>query len=106
MFSCIINDHEQYLFNSRDESISGQDIKIRFPVEKEYQYIKQKLSESNEFVVDVTSPEGGRYREFFKPLVMDDIVWWSYTGVQLRDLQKDVRSLLIEIGRASCRERV
>lgn len=93
MFSCIINDHEQYLFNSRDESISGQDIKIRFPVEKEYQYIKQKLSESNEFVVDVTSPEGGRYREFFKPLVMDDIVWWSYTGVQLRDLQKDVRSL-------------
>ena len=93
MFSCIINDHEQYLYNSRDENISGQDIKIRFPVEKEYQYIKQKLSEGKEFVVDVTSPEGKRYREFFKPLVMDDIVWWSYTGVQLRDLEKDIRSL-------------
>ena len=24
---------------------------------------------------------------------MDDIVWWSYTGVQLRDLEKDIRSL-------------
>ncbi len=95
MFSAITNDHEQYLYNSRDESLSGTDIRPRFKVESEYENIRQKISENKEFVEDVTLTEGGKYRVFFKPVTIGDITWWSYTGVQYKDLMKDVNKLTI-----------
>lgn len=93
MFSCVVNNYDQFLFNSQDENLAGQPLNTMFPVESEYQKLKQKMAEGKEFVIETTAPGGKRCKEFFKPITFGDTVWWSYTGVQCSDLMKDVYKL-------------
>lgn len=95
MFSAIINNHEQFLFNSRDESLVGTSLKSRFPIESEYEHMKDKINEGKEFVAEATSLEEEKYMMFFKPVLIGDTTWWSYTGLQYKDFLKDVYKVTI-----------
>lgn len=92
MFSAVINNYDQFLFNSQDENLVGEPIKSKISSDREYQALKQKMAAGKDFVTETTL-NGKKYKEFFKPITLGDTIWWSYTGVKSSDLMKDVYRL-------------
>lgn len=93
MFHALINDTNQYLLYSKDDSLTISDIADTFPRKGEYAKLQENMAKGEEFQIRVTSTDGVKYREFFNPIEIGDVTWWAYTAIAERDALSDVTKL-------------
>ncbi len=93
MFHALINNTHQYLFYSRNEDLVGESIEPRFPKKEEFKSMQESMAKDEAFSIRITSPEGAKYQEFFKPVEIGGTTWWAYTAIAEKDALKDIHKL-------------
>ncbi|MGP1570158.1 MAG: methyl-accepting chemotaxis protein [Eubacteriales bacterium] len=93
LFHALIDEHHQYLSYSKNQDLAGTEIEPRFPNKQEFQKLQSNMEKGEPFQIDITSPEGAKYQEFFRPVTVGDITWWAYTAIAEKDALKDLTKL-------------
>lgn len=93
MFNALINDNNQYLLYSRNMELVGENIEPRFPNKDEFRKLQDNIAKGETFQIRITSPEGAKYKEFFRPVTVGDVTWWAYTAIAEKDALKDITKL-------------
>ncbi|MEM1486239.1 methyl-accepting chemotaxis protein [Oscillospiraceae bacterium PP1C4] len=95
MYAEVVNNHGQFVYNSKDDSLVGLAVESEYPNEKEIKIINDKAEQGKAFYSKATGKDGEMYIGFYEPVNIGDMTWWIRTASQYSDLMKDVYKLTV-----------
>lgn len=75
MYAEVVNNHGQFVFNSKDESLVGLAVESEYPNDKEIGIINKTAEQGNAFKAKATGKDEKMYIGFYEPVKIGDMTW-------------------------------
>ena len=80
------------LIHSRVDEVNGKSLEELLPA-KAYQAIMEKMESKEAFAINIVNENGQERREYFHPVDMEGITWWTRLSISKHDYDKEVDAL-------------
>ena len=80
------------LIHSQVDEVNGKSLEELLPA-KAYQAIAEKMESKEAFAINIVNEHGQKRREYFHPVDMEGITWWTRLSISEYDYDKEVDTL-------------